>query len=483
MKTQGAHAHEDRLLDFAYGELPPTEAQIVEQHVHGCSRCSEALDGIRGVRASMSRLPLEPASDAGLESLLAYAQQSARRAAAGPEPAPRWWRRLLAPALGVAALSVFGVVVVQVNREVDLSPAALTLKQEAPREKAPGRGAKPVMAEAAPASAEPVPMPVPATAPVPADIGKVHAQMDEEIRAAVPTKPMPKAPSKKGIRLREDWSNIGAGSAGGFPDKNVAYSDDEAGASEGMATKESKSKRDAIGGKSLPAVSTASRAEPASDALAGADLAAEYGSPAEPQVAQSAPPEPQQTVRGSASRPSASMASKDSAEDDAYAQGAPGRAQAANAAPPPPPAAQYQPAPATSGPVARAEKPESKKSEAEQMSTERPVQRRTLSAAELMKQADVANRSGDWAQEVTFLRAALSAGVRGSQQVEVLSRLCEAEFALGRRQIAIGVCREVVAVAPGSSAARKAQSLLDDEFQSPAGEADSDAKDASPAKK
>lgn len=474
MKPQGAHAHEDRLLDFAYGELPPSEAQLVEQHVHGCSRCSEALDGIRGVRTSMSRLPLESAPDAGLESLLAYAQQSARRAAAGPEPAPRWWRRLLAPALSVAALSVFGVVVIQVNREVDLSPS-LAQHKEAPREQTPGRAEKPVVADASAAPASPAPT----SAPVPADIGKVHAQMDEEMRAATPVKPMPtkKAPPKKGVRpaMREDWSNLGAGSAGGFPDKKVAlYGDD---------TRESKRKRDATGGRTLPSGSTAQRAEPASDALlAEAEPAAEYAGPTASQAVQYAPPEPKQTIRGSASR-SAPVASKDSAEDAYAQQQAPGRAQVASAAPPPPPSPQYQPPAASAGPVAQAEGLESQKNEVAQKPAERAAARLSPSAAELMRQADVANRSGDWAQEVSFLRAALGAGVRGSQRVEVLSRLCDAEFALGRRQMAIEVCRRVMTEAPGSSAARMAQRRLERELQSPAGEADSDSKAAYPSKK
>ncbi|HYO73124.1 MAG TPA: zf-HC2 domain-containing protein, partial [Archangium sp.] len=243
MKPQGAHAHEDRLLDFAYDELPPTEARLVEQHVQGCSRCSETLADIRGVRTTMSRLPLESAPDAGLESLLAYAQQSARRAAAGPEPAPRWWRRLLAPVLSVAALSVLGVVVIQVNREVDLSPS-LAQHKESPREKTRSRGEPPEVAGTAAAPSAPAAALLPSnSAPVPADIGKVNAEMDEEMRVAMRGAPTKKAPSKmgggRGAR-REDWSNVSAGSAGGFPDKKLSLDSEE---------EASKSKRDAPGGK------------------------------------------------------------------------------------------------------------------------------------------------------------------------------------------------------------------------------------------
>jgi hypothetical protein len=473
MKPQGTHAHEDRLLDFAYDELPPTEARLVEQHVQGCSRCSETLEGIRGVRTTMSRLPLESAPDAGLESLLAYAQQSARRAAAGPEPAPRWWRRLLAPVLSVAALSVFGVVVIQVNRQVDLSPSLLVQNKEAARR---------AEAPAPPEMAVPASTPLPITAPASAGTGKERAEMDEELRAAMPGTPSPKkAPSKKGVSrsLREDWSNMGAGSAGGFPDKKLALDrEEEAGALDGIASTELKRKRDAIGGKALPSVSTAQPAEPA------AEPPAEYDSSAMAGVAQSAPPEPQQMIRGSASR-TAPVASKDLAADDAYEQQAPARAQVASAAPPPPspaPSRWSQPAAVSAGVVAQAEGPESMKSEAAQKPAERPATRLSPSPVELMRQAEVANRSGDWMQEVAFLRAALSAGVRGSQRLEVMSRLCDAEFALGRRQIAIEVCKGVVAEAPGSSAARMAQRHLDRELQSPADEANSDVKATSPAK-
>jgi hypothetical protein len=462
MKPQGAHAHEDRLLDFAYDELPPTEAQLVEQHVQGCSRCSETLAGIRGVRTTMSRLPLESAPDAGLESLLAYAQQSARRAAAGPEPAPRWWRRLLAPALSVAALGVFGVVVIQVNRDVDLSPS-LAQSKEVSREKTRGRGEQPELANTAAAPAPPEP--VPASAPVPADIGKVHAATPST------SKPMPKkAPSKMGggrAMLDDDGFNVSPGSAGGFPDKKMALD------SEGKA---SKSKRDAPGGETLLSASPAQRAEPAeepaADYAAGAPMA---------ETVQSAPPEPMQAVRGSVSR-SAPAASKDVADAEAYEQQAPARAQVASASPPPAPA-QYQPSVASAGPVAQREELEARKKEVARKSEEKAATRYSPSPAELMKQAEVANRSGDWAQEVDFLRAALSAGARGSQRVEALSRLCDAEFALGRQQIAVQVCKTVIAEAPGSSAARMAQRRLERELSSSADEAGIDVKTTAPAKK
>ena len=133
MKPQAPHSSEDRLLELAYGELPPAEARALEAHLEDCPRCTQALQQIRSVRTAMAPLRAEPVPDAGLDSLLAYAQQSARRNAEAPAPARRGWRRLLMPAAGLAAASLFGLVVLQVNDQVDLSqpePEQVSAKAE-----------------------------------------------------------------------------------------------------------------------------------------------------------------------------------------------------------------------------------------------------------------------------------------------------------------------------------------------------------------
>lgn len=133
MNQQGAHRYEDRLLEFAYGELPAAEARSIETHVKGCSRCTGALREIEGVRRQMSQLAPEPAPDAGLDSLLAYAEQSARRAAAGPAPSGGGWRRWLFAAVGTASLAAVLVVVGVVANRPELAPAspAAIQKEEA----------------------------------------------------------------------------------------------------------------------------------------------------------------------------------------------------------------------------------------------------------------------------------------------------------------------------------------------------------------
>ena len=75
-----AHPEDDRLLELAYGEIPASEARALRQHVDGCARCREVLQGIAEVRSAFRSVPTEPAPERGLESLLAYGEQAAARA-------------------------------------------------------------------------------------------------------------------------------------------------------------------------------------------------------------------------------------------------------------------------------------------------------------------------------------------------------------------------------------------------------------------
>jgi hypothetical protein len=104
---------EEKLLDYSYGELAPEEAKTVEGHLRTCSRCADSLKTMSRVRRTMSQLPIVPAPAKGLHSLLAYAEQAARRARPRPNPQSAWVR-WLAPVAGFAALSVVLVVSTQV---------------------------------------------------------------------------------------------------------------------------------------------------------------------------------------------------------------------------------------------------------------------------------------------------------------------------------------------------------------------------------
>jgi hypothetical protein len=103
-----AHAN-GLLLDLLYGELDGTVRSEVEGHAAGCARCTADLAAMRSTRQMMSTLEPEPAPAAGMESLLAYAQQQAQREASTPvRPA---WRRWLLGAVPVAAVGLLGISV------------------------------------------------------------------------------------------------------------------------------------------------------------------------------------------------------------------------------------------------------------------------------------------------------------------------------------------------------------------------------------
>ncbi|GMU61103.1 MAG: hypothetical protein AMXMBFR34_28660 [Myxococcaceae bacterium] len=148
MKT-AVHQYEDKLLEFAYGELPAPEAAAVDAHVRGCARCTEALSQITIVRSTMSALPLAPAPDAGLESLLAYAEQTAKRNADAKKQSV-WWRRYLMPLASASALLLVGVVAWRASQEFNPDPGMVALEMQKEKEATAAKAADGVAA--APAS-------------------------------------------------------------------------------------------------------------------------------------------------------------------------------------------------------------------------------------------------------------------------------------------------------------------------------------------
>jgi len=116
------HQYEDKLLEFAYGELPRPEAEAVEAHLRGCAKCTEALSHISVVRHTMGQLPMEAAPDAGLESLLAYAEQHAQRNAGGAPAKKPWWRGLVLGLATVASVLVAGVVAYRASDDFNPDP-------------------------------------------------------------------------------------------------------------------------------------------------------------------------------------------------------------------------------------------------------------------------------------------------------------------------------------------------------------------------
>ena len=239
------HQYEDKLLNFAYGELPAPEASAVESHLKSCVRCTQALSQIRDVRTTMSALPQEPAPTAGLESLLAYAEQAAARNAAAPRPGQPWWRRMIAPLAGACALGLVAIVAIKTQEEgLDLSAEKAAL-DATPRTEV----AKAEMAE----MAEP-PVPIVAAAPA-ADIVEGDSAPAEKVvqrmkagkvagglrsaEAERNAKTRPKAPAKN------DYQQALGETKGPADEEAQLAQRKDLGDALGAAQKESKSRREA----------------------------------------------------------------------------------------------------------------------------------------------------------------------------------------------------------------------------------------------
>jgi hypothetical protein len=130
------HESHERLLEFAYGELSAGAHAAVQAHVDQCDACRTTLEQIRSVRSVMGQLPQAEAPTRGLESLMAYATQTAARnrsAAATETRAPtRFW------AWATAALTMSAVVLIG-WRVTSPAPAAKNVQAVAQEEGAARR--------------------------------------------------------------------------------------------------------------------------------------------------------------------------------------------------------------------------------------------------------------------------------------------------------------------------------------------------------
>jgi anti-sigma factor RsiW len=364
MKPQNPHAHEDRLLDFAYGELSPQETRAVQSHLEGCPRCSEALASIRGVRSAFSQLGMEPAPEAGLDSLLAYAQQSARGMAQAPSPKQRLWRRLSVPVMGLASVCLFGLITLQVSKEVNLQPE-FALAQKTVAAAPPAQGASP-----------------------PADMALPGAAPAEALQLAREARPEPYAevPERKMKKESANWAMRGKGAAA-------------------SKAPQPKVQEEAEG----------------------------FGSAADDQAPLPPPPAP---VAAAAPEP---------AQEQAYE------------------------APASSS--LRLDKARSREVSSKPVASAGAAvpAKRAPAETEKSQQATVAGLDNKRVLEASLLREALADGATGEERWSLLARLCDAEFALGRRQAAIEACSLVIQEAPGSSSGLQARRRLQQEAPSAVG--------------
>jgi hypothetical protein len=452
MKT-AVHQYEDKLLEFAYGELPTPEAQAVEAHVRDCAKCSKALSEIRAVRSTMSALPLEAAPDAGLESLLAYAEQAAARTRS-EAGASRGWRRFLAPLASAMALVVVGVVAWRANQVFDPDPAMMAVKAErAEKEQAKGSSYE----QEAPVAAAPTPAPVaqaaapaePAPEPEAGDeqagrqAGKKRLEekktlpADDALAAAFGGEGKRDEPKRKVAPSSTSKRSKDAPAEVPMKEEQVALADDYSNAALRGATK-------------APAVGTFGLGTGSTSSSLGGGSAAGTGG-----------------LLGS---------SLDTAADKKQAEG---RAEASTrAAPPPPPepaATPSAPAPApkqsyslpglskkkspapSSAAAVEAEADELAVARSDSLSADRDAKvaerERAQSRASLLEAARVAGSRGDRQEELRLVLAVLQAGATGYEKVEALKRACDAWESLGDFERADPYCDQLLAEFPQTAAA------------------------------
>lgn len=149
MRPQHDHAHEDRLLEYAYGELPAHEADAVRAHVEGCEKCRGALEGVQRVRRAVAPLKDAPVPDAGLESLLAYAKRQAAHAT--PVRARRRFTRWALPFAGGIAAVFVAILAARELHPQEQAPEAPVLVAQKSAPPAPDYRAEPAAEQAAPA--------------------------------------------------------------------------------------------------------------------------------------------------------------------------------------------------------------------------------------------------------------------------------------------------------------------------------------------
>jgi hypothetical protein len=512
MKT-AVHQYEDKLLEFAYGELSAREAAAVDAHVRGCARCTEVLTQINSVRTTMSRLPIVPAPEAGLESLLAYAEQTAKRNAEGKKRAA-WWRRYLMPMASAAALLLVGVVAWRASHEFDPDPGLLALEMQKERE---AEKALAPSASVAQAPAEPAEQAdkaagakargeAAAVATVPADEGGRAGLRDRDGEAV-----------KAGERREHDavtQADVPLGSKRGTSGEEVAlapYGVQAAVPPPKVAPRpQSKSKRD---GKlePMPAAKAEKKVARADQELAddfsnaaqrgASKLAPAVAPPLAPakDIAAAAPKEAPaaepdtgiqlsknqrapgtQTVWGPKSTPGFGLGAGSTSTGGSGGGGvalgqasAGGLTEGVRRAPsaPPPSAAAPSTAPAGKGSLVlpRGEALSTRSSLGEEgpdvlegadaLSAGRADRNRELERARLrqanLESARAAGNRNDRTSEVKFALAVINAGAKGGELLEALKRVCDAYEALGEYDRAHTYCEALVKQFPNTAAAQE----------------------------
>ncbi len=462
-----AHQYEDRLLEFAYGELPQHEADAVDAHVRGCARCSQALSEIKSVRATMAALPMASAPDAGLESLLAYAEQAAERNR--QKPAPSFWKRIMMPLASVMALVTVGVVAFRANEEFDTSPASAVADsrlQDLTRAKAEKKSdpsadlavAPVVVAAAPPAAAEPE-----------AEKEEARSRNDkqlerQEAKNLVALDDLREAGGKKG----DVWAPEPRRAAPQSVSRRIETAKTPAVGNDEQVYRDDYSN---AAGRGALAKETPVAPPPPVQAAAQDKVGYGLGSPSgnsndgllqgEAPKTKSPPVANKPSPAKDASQEKAQPQEEDSKKRAKTENDAPAPAPVAVAPPPMKLKGGYgiRPPLGSSSSMGAAEADESialEKSDSLGLNREAKVaeRQRAESRTQSLESARVASSRGDRLSEIRLAAQVLQNGASGSERVEALKRICDAYEFLGEPERADPFCDQLLQEFPSSVAAR-----------------------------
>jgi hypothetical protein len=472
------HQYEDKLLDFAYGELPAPEASAVESHLKSCARCTQALDEIRGVRLTMSALPQEPAPANGLDSLLAYAEQAAVRNAAAPRAGAPWWRRMVAPLAGAFALTLVAVVAIKTQDDgIDLSAEKAALDAQprkveqvspAPVAAAPAPAAEPVAEKPAEAENFAADAPILAQRAKSGKVAGASRELDRKAKEEVWDNKKVDALSKN-----NDGYSQALGETRGPAEERQQAQRDDLNSALNSAQKESKTRREtasptqdfgnARGGyvqeqkaeeskkKSQPVMADATKGSGASTAAPAnepppppaAKMVAQKPSTAMPVPAAVAAPEPEKSEKAA---PSLGFGLRNSGSSGSGAGTSTGSSMGGLGT-------RSKQAPRDSDDeIAFGSNEGGSKRMAKDVQTEQRDQE--VVARGYLDAARSASNQGNSQEEVRQALSVLQTNVKGASRAEALSRLCTALERLGEEDQAGGYCDALLREYPTSSFAK-----------------------------
>jgi hypothetical protein len=485
----GAHQYEDKLLDYAYGELPAHEASAVDAHVRTCAKCSQALGQIRGVRTVFASLPTLEAPAAGLDSLIAYAEHHARRS---KEMKQAPWRKWVFAVASGAALVFVGVVALRASdrspqhaSDVLIAAAVETERTDEPRDE---------------------PTAEPQTLRNSENEGTARPS-DERLSK----RGAPPPPAEAKALVQDDKDSNFANSMGGMGSRSAPGKEamKNLGSQETLASDSLSTGRASAAKREKAVVAQVEKQPPPRDPPSGRGVGAESPKAGEKRAVDNIDDTlndgtsvKQSMFGGNASRRDFGVASdssespaaafrdtKDKARPEATTQPLPAPEIDDSPRPslPPPPRKSGYGLPQVAPTQASAPSSRMAESVAPPEGVEaRSVRGQQVKVDAQLAQSRTAGTSGDRRGEVMAAVAALNAGAIGYSRLEALKRACDGFEAMGESDRARPYCERVVAEFAGSAAARQVAERQKARMKSPASappasKADSEKQQAKPA--